>query len=354
MILVLDQSEGTISRYHADGSAANFAALGGNVIDGKGDGGCPTLPSDCDQTPENGLPGFGGNPKEMQIAIDQSGTATDGDIYVTQARDHLIDIFSAGGRYLGQLTGYEEGPAAEGAAHAFGQACGVSVDSSGAVYVGDFSGQVHKFVPSADPPANTDNTANFPLPSACTLAAGVGSTAGSIFADRFNGELFKLDASSGALAYKLGNGHTTVSVDPSSGHVYAPAGEEVREYDASGYLCDASGAHDPLLQQSPGSRGRRRQRQDLREPRRLPSDLRLRPRRRDGADDRRSLLPRHRLDRRRHGQRSDAEGPGQPQRPGDRIPDRIRPQRSLRRALPAALGGLRRSGQDGHLLARRP
>ena len=242
-VLVLAGNPPTISRYAVDGTPSEFAALGTNQIDGKGGGACPAVPSDCDQTPENGFPGFGGDPKELQIAVAPPSAAggTAGDIYVTQGRDDLIDIFSSEGEYLGQLTGFKAGPAAEGPeVKPLTEPCGVATGPGGEVYVGDFGAPdlIHKYVPTTNPPTNADNVANFAsllgTSSPCTVAAGAGLTAGSIFANRFNGELFKLDASSGTLAYKLGNGHTTVSVDPSSGHVYAPAGEEVREYDASG------------------------------------------------------------------------------------------------------------------------
>ena len=107
-VLVMDAG-GTpsIKRYNADGTPADFSALGTNVIDGARSGAgneCPTVPSDCDQTPQNGL-GFGFSAAESQIAIDDSGTATDGDIYVTQSFPNLINIFSGEGEYLGQLTG---------------------------------------------------------------------------------------------------------------------------------------------------------------------------------------------------------------------------------------------------------
>jgi hypothetical protein len=229
-LLVIDASAGTVSRYHEDGTPANFSALGTNAIDGEGSGPPCTPPSDqCDGTPENGL-SFG-SAYEVQVAVDNSGGATDGDIYVTSAG--LIDIFSSEGEYLGQLTASSEG--------GFGDACGVAVDPDGDVYVGDYEnpvtgeGGVHVFDPAANPPVEADNTANFATPFPCTLAAGAGPSAGYIFVAAFDEEVTKLDATTGAEEYVVSPGqNTTVSVDPASGHVFVATGEEVKEFDASG------------------------------------------------------------------------------------------------------------------------
>ena len=213
-LYVIDQGAVTVSRFHADGTPDDFSALGTNVIDGQGSG-------------DGGAGGLSfASPGEVQVAVDDSGTATDGDIYVTQIGKHLIDVFSSTGAYLGQLTASSEGN--------FGEPCGVAVDSAGAVYVGDYSGKIHKFVPAANPPVTADNTANFSYPSACTLAAGAGPTAGFIFADTYGGELAKLDSSTGEVKYTVASGVKTVSVDPASGHVYALKGSELEELDASG------------------------------------------------------------------------------------------------------------------------
>jgi hypothetical protein len=236
--IALDQSSGdllvmdvggtpSIKRFNPDGTPANFSALGTNAIDGKGNGECATVPADCDQTPQNGL-GFA-ETNESQIAVDNSGTATDGNIYVTQNSPNAINVFSEEGEYLGQLTAAGATP--------FSEACGVAVDPAGAVYVGDFSGGIHKFLPAANPPVNADNTADFTtVTNPCTLAAGAGPTAGFLFAAKFGGPISKLDSATGEVKYVVSpDTNTTVSVDPVSGHVYAvTSGSSVKEFDASG------------------------------------------------------------------------------------------------------------------------
>ena len=217
-VLVMDAGGSpSIKRFNPDGTAANFSALGTNVIDGQGG---------ADLTPQNGL-GFAGA-SESQIAVDNSGTATDGNIYVTQGSPNLINIFASTGAYLGQLTESSAGP--------FSEACGVAVDPAGAVYVGDYSGGIHKFVPAANPPVKADNTANFStVTNPCTLAAGAGTTAGFIFPAKFSGAVSKLDSSTGEVKYTVASGNnTTETVDPGTGHVYAASGSTITEFDASG------------------------------------------------------------------------------------------------------------------------
>ncbi len=242
-VLVVDKSAGTISRYHEDGTPANFSALGTNVIDGKGSGGgpgatgthpCTPASVECDETPANELAFF--TTEEVEIAVDSSGGPTNGDIYVAQVGENLIDIFSAGGEYLGALNEFKEGPTAAGPLKSFGYTCGVAVGPDGDVYIGDYEHGVHKFDPAAhNPPVNADNTANFTDPEACQIAVGAGPSAGSIFVARYGGEVTRFDATSGAEEYVVSPGsNTTVSVDPVSGHVYAATGSEVKEFDAAG------------------------------------------------------------------------------------------------------------------------
>ncbi len=217
-VLVMDKTDGTstVKRFSTDGTADSFSALGTNTIDGQGG---------PDTTPQNGLE-FGGS-SESQIAVDNSGTATDGNIYVTQGFPNLINVFSSTGTYLGQLT-------AAGATD-FSEACGVAVDSTGAVYVGDSSAGIHKFVPAANPPLNADHVATFTTTTQpCTLAAGAGPTAGFLFPTQYEGPISKIDSSTGELKYTVSSGfHVTVAVNPVSGHVYG-AGSTIEEFDASG------------------------------------------------------------------------------------------------------------------------
>ena len=67
----------------------------------------------------------------------------------------LVNIFSAEGAYLGQLT--------RAGTKKFVRPKGVAVDAAGAVYVSQNGNEISKYVPSANPPLNTDNVANFKI-----------------------------------------------------------------------------------------------------------------------------------------------------------------------------------------------
>jgi hypothetical protein len=217
-VLVIDGTAKTLSRWHADGTPSDFSALGTNVIDGQGTG---------DETPQGGILGEFTSPREVQVAVDNSGGATDGNIYITDSSHGVIDIFDSTGTHLGQLT-------AAGSS-AFVEACGVTVDSTGTVYVAEYAGQVHRFVPSGAVPVNSDNTGSFAATEPCTLAAGAGPTAGYLFVASWGGPVTKYEAATGSAEYVVDSGlNTTVSVDPATGHVYVATGDVVQEYDASG------------------------------------------------------------------------------------------------------------------------
>ena len=230
-VLAIDKSAKTLSRWHSDGTPANFSALGTNVIDGKGAG---------DGTPENGFEfGIG---REVGLAVDESGGATDGDIYVAQGEAvagsprKVIDVFSETGEYLGQLSDFVAEEGGLEVSKPFGKVCGVAVDGAGNVYVGDEENGIHKFSPAANPPVNGDFDETFTaVEDPCTLAVDPAGTAKPVFAtDHTTFGLFKLDAG-GNLVYPFPeSSYRMPTVDPVTGHVIAGFGSRVREFDASG------------------------------------------------------------------------------------------------------------------------
>ena len=211
-VLVVDAGEGagTLSRYHEDGTPANFSALGTNVI----------------KVPGLEFAFF----SLVQVAVDSSGGPSNGDIYVAIPHGP-VEIFAADGKQLGELTESKEGP--------FAFVCGVGVDPAGAVYVADLLQQdVHKFVPTGKSPVTADNTANFPLSGpACQIATGAGPTAGFFFTAPFGAGLEKIDSATGVTQYVVApqsNAIAAVDSSPTDGHVFVTEGPAtIVEYDAS-------------------------------------------------------------------------------------------------------------------------
>jgi hypothetical protein len=251
-LLVIDTASRTVSRYKADGTPDDFSALGTNVIDGEGIG---------DGTPQGGLLFLHSNSNATnQVAVDDSGGLTDGNIYVTQTFNFpsvggAVDVFSSSGQYLGQLTEYEEGAGAAGPAAALGPIGGVAVAPNGSVYVSErlSPGLIHKYVPSTGVPVNADNVANFAFEDPTGLAVGTGPTAGFIFAvikgAGASYDLAKIDAATGEIKYLVERQVEAVSVDPATGDVYAAmdAGYE-GPHSHSGFThFDASGAASATL-----------------------------------------------------------------------------------------------------------
>jgi hypothetical protein len=242
----------TIYRFHADGTPAPFAALGANAIDGKGSGACsypPTPSPDCDKTPQSGL--TVGNPGPA-IAVDESSGPTAGDIYVTQptGRGGGVDVFSSAGKYLGQLqTGNFS-------------AYSVVVDSGGAVYV---SGELHvgsessfgirKFVPTANPPVNSDETTFFPVAGYgkfSQIALGAGPSAGWLFIAG-DGGVAKFDTQSGEYHSFVEGVNGQIAVDPTTGNPLVAKGLEVLEFDGSAETTSAPLSRTLVDQESLGN-----------------------------------------------------------------------------------------------------
>lgn len=238
----------SLNRFHPNGTPAPFGALGTNVIDGIGRGPCsypPTPSPNCDKTPEDGLEISGG--ARQQAAVDP----VTGDIYLTSAPlegEAAVEIFSAEGKYLGQLTSSIKG--------ALNEPCGVAIDSSGAVYVASqFGGHfgtigIAKFVPGTGPPTNADNTAVFPIEGqqgeryekVCHMAMGTGPSSGSIFIAMLTSgtvgpHVFKVDKETGEFHEFASGFNELVTVDPTNGNpIMAGAGgnKEFVEFDGSG------------------------------------------------------------------------------------------------------------------------
>jgi hypothetical protein len=225
-IYVVDPVGQQIRRYTAAGAPAPFSALAGsNVIDGAGG---------ADATPEGGFI----FDLSSQVAVDNSGGPTDGDIYVADSEHGVIDIFSPAGEYLGHLTGSTtpQGSWFDG----FGYPCGVAVGANGTVYVtGAFNGTINRFTPSGAVPTDADYDSQASETFGCGIAA---DSSGSVYVAQngFGGQgiLTKFSASELGQAAPAGTLITeevsAVSVDPSSDEVYVDKGSAIHVFTAAG------------------------------------------------------------------------------------------------------------------------
>jgi hypothetical protein len=212
-VYVYDQGKEAIYKFTATGEPANFSSTGTNEIEG--------------------VTGYGGG-AEQEIAVDSSSGPAKGDIYL--ANNEVVDIYSAAGVKLGELTG---GVGSEGK-----EACGVAVDTSGAVYVGFFPQTVNKYVPAANPVQNSDYTESLlGLHGICNVAAnGNGNTyAANFFGNAvqlYEAAQFGKPTAEGTLIDRQGK---TLAVNPSSNYVVIDEGARLVEYDVIGNASTFSG-----------------------------------------------------------------------------------------------------------------
>jgi hypothetical protein len=207
-VYVFDQENEAIYKFTATGEPANFSSTGTNEI--------------------KGVVSSGGG-AEQQIAVDGSSGPDKGDIYL--ANNNIVDIYSAAGAKIGELTG---GIGTEGE-----EACGVAVDASGTVYVGFFPNTVNKYVPTTNPVKNADRTESLTgfYPSLCNLAA---NSSGDVYTASFSAEgvwLYPV-AQFGAPEAKgepIDKSEAkTLAIDPLNNHVTVDEGTRLVEYDTIG------------------------------------------------------------------------------------------------------------------------
>ncbi len=241
-LYVISAGAGTVRRFDSEGNPVNFTA-------GPNSG-------------TNTLTGFtfgsGGLIETAQVAIDNSGLATDGDIYVTDnsAAEPVVKVFSRTGAVLGQLSGTETPETRFGTASGTLQyPTGVAVDPNGTLYVaGGNSGKVYRYTPSANPVVESDYDATLNYGDAAHVAGSLTvDSAGSLYAHKLNasgllvGGLVKYTVSQfGAGGTQVGTpideSSTAAYLDPKSNRLYADHGNSIAEYLPSGQLLDTSGS----------------------------------------------------------------------------------------------------------------
>ncbi len=169
--------------------------------------------------------GFGGDP---DLAVDNSATASEGNLYVLPEFGPL-SAYDSSGTLLYQLDGSTT-PIGD-----FGDVCGTAVDSNGDVYVADYGNQlIQKFDSSGA--YLTTISVGFSL---CDIAV---ASDGTIWAIQWNQSLHKLAPDGTDLGVIDSQSPRAVNVDPATQRVFAVHDTSVIEYDPDGNIVSQFGA----------------------------------------------------------------------------------------------------------------
>jgi hypothetical protein len=159
------------------------------------------------------------------VAIDNSGGVSNGDVYVTDVLDGVVDKFRLNAtheyEYITQLTGFSE-------------PLGVTVDGSGNVYVADYG---HDVVHEFDAAGNEINQFTTPRVTRPQGVAVDGS--GDLYIQDYASQnLVELERNpAGEVLSEVeiaAAGVTAVAADRSTNHVFVDFGSEIDEYDSAG------------------------------------------------------------------------------------------------------------------------
>jgi hypothetical protein len=225
-VYVVDAAESSIHRFDQTGAPVAFSALSGsNTINGSDAG------PDPDKTPQNGL----SLDSSSQVAVDTTGGATEGQIYVASPGQNVIDVFNPDGSYNTQITGTSTPTGT------FSYSCGLALDGD-TLYVGNtFTNEIDRYVRSGNPIVEGDfDAAITGLTSfgICGLAVDSGGNVYNIpnafgqvgAVTKYAPSDFGTDNPTGT---PITPSATAVAVD-SADHVFADTGTSILELDSSG------------------------------------------------------------------------------------------------------------------------
>jgi hypothetical protein len=225
VVYVLDYRYGTVDKFDDSGTPQNFSALSSSALDGAGAG-------QADQTPQDSI----GVTGETDLAVDDSGTATDGNLYVASETGFLY-AFDAAGNFLWEIDG--SGPAGTPSG-SLDNPCGVAVGSDGSLYVAGFSAAaVRKFTPSGSGATYVSETGVGSSP--CHIAI---DSADNLYVNHLSADVEKFDSAGVSQGQIDAGPANAVAVDPATDHVYVDGGESIREYDAAGTAISEFGQGD--------------------------------------------------------------------------------------------------------------
>lgn len=210
---------GVVDKFDSNGTPQDFSGLGSGITS-------ISIPG-----------GFGG---DGDIAIDNSGTSSQGQIYAFSEGQALHGFAPSGVEFGG--PNFPIPP--------LGDMCGAAVDPQGNIWWSDYYSGLHGFS-SGGASLNQTRVSVF---GNCHLAIDPSQppspTSGYFYVAHWNGPVVAYDAS-GNQKYTLDSGaNFGIAVDPSNGHIYLDHGGSIGEYapsttDTPGALLGTIGAPDP-------------------------------------------------------------------------------------------------------------
>jgi hypothetical protein len=232
-IYVIDTGSDTVSRFNSSGLPHNFSA-GPNP-------GTNTL---------SGL-NFENFSALAQVAVDNSGGPSDGNVYVTQSGSGQVKIFASDGEPLGSLNGSGT------PSGSFGEVCGAAVDqSNGDLYLSSYGNRIWRYSPSGATVVEGDYSGGIETATnTCQLAVA----SGSLYAQDWKenpppvgfGAVHKYETSAFATGTPPAASSTSVvgkagsiATDPSNGDLYVDEGNKVSVFSSTGNPKYSFGAGD--------------------------------------------------------------------------------------------------------------
>lgn len=221
-VYAYDRAKEVIDKFDASGNPQNFSATGTSSLDVGAT--CP------DWNPYI----YG----EEDIAVDSSGTANQGNIYLASYGGPGVCALNSAGELLWQMTPEED--------QKLGGACGVTTDDLGRLWVGSFGNGAMRYTATGSPP---------------TLVAIAGLSSSCKFAVGNSGKIYMADAYGRGVERwtvvgfekKLTENGNAVDFDPVTEHIFVSAGNRIDEYTTEGEHISETGVGAPYDQTGIGT-----------------------------------------------------------------------------------------------------
>ncbi|HEY7630564.1 MAG TPA: hypothetical protein VH817_07685 [Thermoleophilaceae bacterium] len=223
-VYVADTGNHRVVKYDSDG---NFILTFGWGVD-DGTATIQTCTSGC----EAGISGNGAgqfaDPKG--ISVDNSGGASDGDVYVSDSTNHIVQKFESDGSYVATIDGSASPNGA------FSGPVGISVDQDGNLWTADSTNNIDEF----DPLGVYVMDSEFSDTYGSTLAIAVNSTTDALYLIRGSGATERWTRAGGDETAVDNSSRNFLAVDPSNGDMYTASSSSVAAYNSSNTQIDPS------------------------------------------------------------------------------------------------------------------